>query len=116
MRAARHALVACLGVGSPARPDGHCAAGPRLTVRWTGADTAAFGPSAIAERCDTLHLIEIRAISGDTGLGLALYDSGTMRSRGATRSGLRPAADRARAGGGACRPLVLQDGGAGLPG
>ena len=80
MRAARHALVACLSVAlACAKPDAGTRSGPRLTVRWTGADTAAFGASATAERCDTLHLIEIRAISGDTGLGLALYDSGTVR-------------------------------------
>ena len=80
MRAARHVLVACLGVAlACAKPDAGTRSGPRLTVRWTGADTAAFGASATAERCDTLHLIEIRAISGDTGLGLALYDSGTVR-------------------------------------
>jgi hypothetical protein len=78
--AARHALVACLGVAlACAMPDMGTRSGSGLTVRWTGADTAAFGASATAERCDTLHLIEIRAISGDTGLGLALYDSGTVR-------------------------------------
>ena len=77
---ARHALVACLGVAlACARPDAGVRTGPRLTVRWTGADTAVFSASATAERCDTMHLIEIRAISGDTGLGLALYDSGTVR-------------------------------------
>ena len=80
MRAARHALVACLSLAlACAKTDGGTRSGPRLTVRWTGADTASFGASATAERCDTLHLIEIRAISGDTGLGLALYDSGTVR-------------------------------------
>jgi len=78
--AARQALVACLGVAlACAKPDAGTRTGPRLTVRWTGSDTAAFGASATAERCDTLHLIEIRAISGDTGLGLALYDSGFVR-------------------------------------
>jgi hypothetical protein len=77
---ARHALVACLGVAlACTKPADGTRTGPRLTVRWTGADTAAFGASATAERCDTLHLIEIRAIAGDTGVGLALYDSGTVR-------------------------------------
>jgi hypothetical protein len=54
-------------------------AGPRLTVRWTGADTATFGAPATAERCDTLPVIEIRGLSGDTGVGIALYDSGATR-------------------------------------
>ena len=80
MSTARHTLVGCLGVVlACAKPDVGTRSGSRLTVRWTGADTAAFGASATAERCDTLHLIEIRAVSGDTGLGLALYDSGTVR-------------------------------------
>jgi hypothetical protein len=77
----RYALVACLGVAlACARPEEGTRTGPRLTVRWTGADTAVFGAPATAARCDTLHLIEIRAISGDTGVGLALYDSGPVRS------------------------------------
>jgi hypothetical protein len=79
--AARHAVVACLGVAlACAKPDVGTRSGPRLTVRWTGADTAAIGASATAERSDTLHLIEIRAISGDSGLGLALYVSGSVRA------------------------------------
>jgi hypothetical protein len=78
--------LACLGLACPVlvpgctRPEAGTQAGPRLTVRWTGADTAEFGAAATAERCDTLHLIEIRAISGDTGVGLVLYDSGTVGS------------------------------------
>jgi hypothetical protein len=99
MSTARHALVACLGVAlACAKPEAGTRTGPRLTVRWTGADTAAFGASATAERCDTLHLIEIRAISGDTGLGLVLYDSGTARPGSypirppAAASGAAPAA------------------------
>jgi hypothetical protein len=80
MSTARHALVGCLGVVlACATPDGSTSSGAGLTVRWTGADTAAFDAPATAERCDTLHLIEIRAISGDTGLGLALYDSGAFQ-------------------------------------
>jgi hypothetical protein len=78
--AARHALAACLGVAlACTKPEEGARTGPRLAVRWTGADTAAFGAPATAERCDTLHRIEIRAISGDTGVALAVYDSGNVR-------------------------------------
>ena len=81
MSRTRQVVVACLGVAlACATPDTGTRTGPRVTVRWTGADTAAFSASATAERCDTLHLIEIRAISGDTGVGLALYDSGSVRT------------------------------------
>ena len=79
--ASRCPLLACLGVLLACTTAGDSGrTGPRLTVRWTGADTAAFGAAATAERCDTLHVVEIRAISGDTGVGLALYDSGTLQS------------------------------------
>ena len=79
--APRRALLMCLGVVLACTNAGDGGrTGPRLTVRWTGADTAAFDAAATAERCDTLHVVVIRAISGDTGVGLALYDSGTLRS------------------------------------
>ena len=114
--APRRALLACLGVVLACTKAGDGGrTGPRLTVRWTGADTAAFAASATAERCDTLHLVEIQAISGDTGVGLALYDSGALRSGtfpdSAAGEGRQRGARR-----GTRAALVLQDGGAGVPG
>jgi hypothetical protein len=50
--------------------------GARLEVRWAGADTAGFGAPATAEWCDSLDLLEIRAVAGDTGIELALYRHG----------------------------------------
>jgi hypothetical protein len=47
--------------------------GARLEARWTGADTAAFGAPATAEWCDSLNLLEIIAIAGDTGIEIALF-------------------------------------------
>lgn len=77
----RRGLVACLAaVLACTRPEQGTPAGPRLTVRWTGADTAAFSAAATAERCDAAPMFQVRAISGDTGVGLALYDSGTTRA------------------------------------
>lgn len=52
--------------------------GARLEVHWTGADTADFSAPAVAERCDSLELLEIRGISGDTGIVLALYRAGAL--------------------------------------
>jgi hypothetical protein len=52
--------------------------GPRVSVRWTGADTASFSASAVAEWCASLHLLEIRAVAGDTGVGIALYPPDTI--------------------------------------
>ena len=73
----RHLLVAALGLAAGCGPwDADGLKGPRLEVRWTGADTTAFGARATAEWCDSLKLLEIRAMAGDTGVGLALYFRG----------------------------------------
>lgn len=50
----------------------------RLSVRWTGPDTASFSSRAVAEWCASLHLLEIRAIAGDTGAGIVLYPADTI--------------------------------------
>lgn len=67
-------LLGALGLAAGCRggEDG-APTGARLEARWTGADTSAFGAPATAEWCDSLELLEIRAIAGDTGIGIALY-------------------------------------------
>jgi len=60
-------LAGCAG-GEARRPEA-----PRLSVHWSGADTAEFGAPATAEWCRPLGLIEIRAIAGDTGVGIAIF-------------------------------------------
>jgi hypothetical protein len=50
----------------------------RLSVHWTGSDTATFSSAAAAEWCASLHLLEIRAIAGDTGAGIVLYPADTV--------------------------------------
>jgi len=45
----------------------------RLEARWTGADTAGISAPAVAEWCDELRLLQISAVSGDTGVALAIY-------------------------------------------
>jgi hypothetical protein len=56
------------------------AAGPWLEAHWTGADKGKMAAPASAEWCDTLHLLEIRAVHGDTGVALAIYPFGTIES------------------------------------
>jgi hypothetical protein len=46
-----------------------------LHVEWTGADTGKLSAPAVAEWCDSLELLEIRAIHGDTGIALVIYPS-----------------------------------------
>lgn len=54
------------------------AAEGRLSIRWLGPDTAALSAPAVAEWCASLHLLEVRAIAGDTGAGIVLYPSDSI--------------------------------------
>jgi hypothetical protein len=53
--------------------------GPRVVVQWTGTDSGRLDSPASAEWCDTLGLLEIRALKGDTGLGVAVYPKGVLQ-------------------------------------
>ena len=66
------ALVALLGCDR--KP---IAEGPRISVRWTGSDSGRVDAPASAEWCDTLGLLEIRGIKGDTGIEVAIYPKTT---------------------------------------
>ena len=59
-------------------PESPNASEGRLSIRWSGPDTTAFSAHAVAEWCASLHLLEIRAISGDTGTGIVLYPTDTV--------------------------------------
>lgn len=69
-------VVLAAGCGKPAPGE---PAGPRLEARWTGSDTAGFRAPAVAEWCDSLNLLEIRAVAGDTGLALAIYPRDSLQ-------------------------------------
>jgi hypothetical protein len=47
--------------------------GPFLEAEWSGKNTAKIRGAATAEWCDSLHLLEIQALRGDTGVGIAIY-------------------------------------------
>ena len=57
-----------------------------LEADWTGADTGKLSAPAVAEWCDSLKLLELRAIQGDTGIALVVYpsDSALVPSDSAT--------------------------------
>jgi hypothetical protein len=78
-------LLAAGLVGASACASGEQAAPPAgsLQVVWTGADTGKLSAPAVAEWCDSLRLLEVRAIHGDTGIALVLYpaDSGVAAGR-----------------------------------
>jgi len=51
-----------------------------LEVNWTGSDSGTLSAPAVAEWCDSLKLLELKAIKGDTGFAIAFYPSG-LRAR-----------------------------------
>ena len=67
-------LAGCPGVQ---RPEGHSA---RLEIEWSGAAQGHLAGPATAEWCDSLKVLEIRALSGDSGIAIALYPTDTIRS------------------------------------
>jgi len=48
-----------------------------LEVEWIGSDTGKLSAPAVAEWCDGLKLLEVRAIHGDTGIALVFYPAGS---------------------------------------
>jgi hypothetical protein len=46
---------------------------------WTGTDSGRLDSPASAEWCDTLRLLEIRALKGDTGIGVAIYPTSLLQ-------------------------------------
>lgn len=75
----RHTLLALLAVTACSPPEETSAAGARLEVDWTGDDTGRIAGRAAAEWCDSLRVLEIRVIQGDSGLAIALYPSDSIR-------------------------------------
>jgi hypothetical protein len=51
----------------------------RLEVSWTGSDTGRLAGAAVAEWCDTLRMLEIRAVRGDSGAAIALFPTDRVR-------------------------------------
>jgi hypothetical protein len=47
--------------------------GSTLEVEWVGSDTGKLVAPVVAEWCDSLRVLELRAVHGDTGIALALY-------------------------------------------
>ncbi len=73
-------LVAAGFIGALACSSGE-PAGSRtgsLDVEWTGADTGKLSAPAVAEWCDGLKVLELRAIQGDTGIALVLFPADSV--------------------------------------
>jgi hypothetical protein len=66
------AVGACAREKPPVAPDG------TLEVQWVGADTGKLVAPAVAEWCDSLRMLELRAVHGDTGIALLLYPADSL--------------------------------------
>ena len=75
-----HAVTAALGLIALVSCGRHpTEEGPRIAVRWTGSDSGKIDAPATAEWCDTLGLLEIKGLRGDTGVGVAVYPKGVLQ-------------------------------------
>lgn len=70
-------LAAGLAGGCKAAPEEK--AGPVLEAEWSGSDSGKVRGSASAEWCASLHLLEVRALRGDTGIAIAIYPRDQFR-------------------------------------
>ena len=59
--------AACGGLGSGK------IAGARLEAEWSGAASARIAGGATAEWCDSLRVLQLQTLRGDTGIALAIY-------------------------------------------
>ena len=73
------AATAALWCAACDRPSRAEEGGARLVAEWTGSDTGRIIAPVRAEWCDSLRMLEIRAIRGDSGLALAVYPTGPVR-------------------------------------
>jgi hypothetical protein len=64
--------IACSGEEPAAPPGG------MLEVQWVGGDTGKLVAPAVAEWCDSLRMLELRAMHGDTGIALVLYPADSV--------------------------------------
>ena len=52
--------------------------GGTLEAQWVGGDTGKLVAPAVAEWCDSLRMLELRAVHGDTGIALVLFPADSV--------------------------------------
>jgi hypothetical protein len=72
--------VAVATLAAACRPSRDAPKEGQLSVEWQGSDRGHFAAPAIATHCPETGLVELLAVRGDSGVGLALFpvDSGTL--------------------------------------
>jgi hypothetical protein len=69
------AVALTAACGSPGSGEN---AGARLEAEWRGAESVKVAGKATAEWCDSLRVLEIRMLRGDTGIAVAIYPVGQL--------------------------------------
>jgi hypothetical protein len=75
----RAGALAVLALAACSRSPGASPDRSRLVADWSGSDTGRLVTHATAEWCDSLRMLEVRAVKGDTGLALALFPVDSVR-------------------------------------
>lgn len=75
----RAAVLTLLVLGGCSRAPAAPADRARLAADWTGSDTGRIVAHATAEWCDSLRVLEIRAVKGDTGIALAIFPADSVK-------------------------------------
>lgn len=74
-------LVGATGLASGCREAERGAQdGSHLEIAWSGADSAKMGGPATSEWCDSLRVLQVQALRGDTGIALAIYPAGGLEA------------------------------------
>jgi hypothetical protein len=71
-------VLGALALAACSREEPPAPRGGSLEVQWIGTDTGKLTAPAVAEWCDSLQMLELRAMHGDTGIALALYPTDSM--------------------------------------
>jgi hypothetical protein len=93
----RWIVLALIGALGCAADEGAAPTKGSLQVEWTGADTGKLAAPAVAEWCDSLRLLQVRAIRGDTGIALVLYPMASGATGGKVLPGPYPVVPPQRA-------------------
>ena len=72
-------ILLALALAGCSRAPGASGDRSRLAAEWTGSDTGRIAGRAVAEWCDSLRVLEIRAVKGDTGVALAIFPADTIK-------------------------------------
>ena len=83
-------IIGALACSSAEKAEPAEPAAGSLQVEWIGSDTGRLSVPGVAEWCDSLRMLELSAIQGDTGVALVLYPADSVRAAATLRPGDYP--------------------------